>query len=528
MIHAKLDIAAEAVSPAHVIVRQSIFEPTKFHIDLAPTTKPAEALKRAKAWLRQPFTLSLVGGGRTSTYKGLITKVTVRPGVIALSGRSPWALLDQAIRSRGFADKTGKEIMEEVFSAYGKELLVCVSGRPRAGKYAYLAQSGQTDMDIIRYISSYEGLLVRDRGGMLVVGPEPEGKVVLSATQLPNGPGMVTIEPSSAVAEAVGCCDETHQSVEASTDGAGMKGLLAEACWAAGKAPGARSRLLVHSRGDAEAMHNLVSAWSRSAAAEVVQYHLETDVPGVEHGAELSLPGHPFVDESDGLLVVAQVVSQWASGEFHSQVLAVPAAVAPGLIGVPTRAALLVEAAEVVSTDDPLKLGRVRLRLPHDVSPGPWARVAHSGAGPGRGSAWTPRVGDEVLVTFLGDQDRPVVLGGLYHAEAPPSFETSNGSEEVILVRTPQGEVRAVESKGTSYLKVAWQGHSLTLREAGEGEPSAALVVQGDVLIQGKNVRIKGETIRIDAEGEAVVAGRTTAVSASDHLGLKANQIDIN
>ncbi|WP_414538846.1 type VI secretion system Vgr family protein [Stenotrophomonas forensis] len=75
-------------------------------------------------------------------------------------------------------------------------------------------------------------------------------------------------------------------------------------------------------------------------------------------------------------------------------------------------------------------LGRIRVRFPlMDATGRPahsaWLRVAQRFAGPGVGSQFLPRVGQEVLVGFLeGDVQRPIVLGALYNGrgENDPSL----------------------------------------------------------------------------------------------------------
>ncbi|MFG6447109.1 type VI secretion system Vgr family protein [Roseateles sp. BYS180W] len=80
-----------------------------------------------------------------------------------------------------------------------------------------------------------------------------------------------------------------------------------------------------------------------------------------------------------------------------------------------------VQTAHVVGTGGPVHSDRdqrVRLRFvwQRDDAATPWVRVAQSLAGANWGSAFTPRVGQEVLVGFVGaDIDRPVVLGALYN-----------------------------------------------------------------------------------------------------------------
>lgn len=73
---------------------------------------------------------------------------------------------------------------------------------------------------------------------------------------------------------------------------------------------------------------------------------------------------------------------------------------------------------------------RVRVRFPWDqraVGPGPssmWIRVSQSWAGPSFGALAMPRVGHEVLVSYLqGDPERPVIVGRVYNARCPPPYD---------------------------------------------------------------------------------------------------------
>ncbi|AKO01418.1 type VI secretion system tip protein VgrG [Xanthomonas oryzae pv. oryzicola] len=101
-------------------------------------------------------------------------------------------------------------------------------------------------------------------------------------------------------------------------------------------------------------------------------------------------------------------------------------------------------------------LGRIRVRFhfQHAASApaaqdSTWLRVAQRYAGPGVGSQFLPRIGQEVLVGFLeGDIDRPVVLGALY-----------NGKGEAGVPATPGGS--SAEADTGLYAK------------AGDGRPSA-------------------------------------------------------
>lgn len=59
----------------------------------------------------------------------------------------------------------------------------------------------------------------------------------------------------------------------------------------------------------------------------------------------------------------------------------------------------------------------------HDDRSSCFMRVSQPWAGPGFGAQFLPRVGAEVVVTFLdGDPDRPLVVGSVYNGTHPPPF----------------------------------------------------------------------------------------------------------
>jgi len=60
-----------------------------------------------------------------------------------------------------------------------------------------------------------------------------------------------------------------------------------------------------------------------------------------------------------------------------------------------------------------------------------WIRVAQAWAGPGFGAQFLPRVGTEVVITFLdGDPDRPLVIGSVYNGTHPPPFGLPNSKNK--------------------------------------------------------------------------------------------------
>lgn len=94
-------------------------------------------------------------------------------------------------------------------------------------------------------------------------------------------------------------------------------------------------------------------------------------------------------------------------------------------------------AGEEIHTD---QYGRVKVyffwdrRDKEDDTASCWLRVAQGWAGNGFGSLAIPRVGSEVLVSFLeGDPDRPVVTGRVYHADMGLPCDLPSGKTTTVL-----------------------------------------------------------------------------------------------
>ncbi len=92
----------------------------------------------------------------------------------------------------------------------------------------------------------------------------------------------------------------------------------------------------------------------------------------------------------------------------------------PVIVGAQT-AVVVGKSGEEIFTD---KYGRIKVKFHWDRKGKPdetascFIRVAHGWAGKGWGAFYLPRIGQEVIVSFLdGDPDRPIVTGSVYNAE---------------------------------------------------------------------------------------------------------------
>ncbi|PJF46921.1 MAG: hypothetical protein D6709_07670 [Chloroflexi bacterium] len=188
----------------------------------------------------------------------------------------------------------------------------------------------------------------------------------------------------------------------------------------------------------------------------------------------------------------------------------------------------------VTNNNDPLGLGRVKVRLPH-LGPMPpieshWCRVAAPMAGAMRGFYAIPEVNDEVLVAFEhGDVNYPYVLGALWNnVDRPPKpssavvmggkvsqriFKTASGSQ-LIFDDTPNAEKITLVDKT--------QANSIVIDAAPPG--AIKLTVNGTCVIDAKGkVEIKSasQDVEVSCLNFKVTANATIQMKANAQMQLE-------
>ncbi|HEX2095267.1 MAG TPA: phage baseplate assembly protein V [Longimicrobiaceae bacterium] len=201
--------------------------------------------------------------------------------------------------------------------------------------------------------------------------------------------------------------------------------------------------------------------------------------------------------------------------------------------------------AEVTANEDPKKLGRVRVRYrwQDKGKQTGWIRVAVAHGGNGRGTIFTPEVGDEVLVGFEhGDPERPYVLGSLWNGKdlAPQIPEvkriitrsgntiqmTDTAGKEVVEIFSAEGKCLlqlASDVGGTPTLTIHSEG-DVSIEAKGEIRLSCARLVEkvsGDAAREvggDATLKVSGKLTEKAGGDVAVAAGMNAAVTAGMNL----------
>ncbi|MCX7130279.1 type VI secretion system tip protein TssI/VgrG [Aeromonas sp.] len=158
--------------------------------------------------------------------------------------------------------------------------------------------------------------------------------------------------------------------------------------------------------------------------------------------------------------------------------------------------------------------GRVKLQFPwdrygssNDMS-SCWVRVSQGWAGGQYGMMAIPRIGHEVIVSFLeGDPDQPIVTGRTFHATNRPPYELpANKTRTVLRTETHQGEgfneLRFEDQAGQEEIYI-------------HGQKDLNVLIENDAAWHIKH----DEHRDIDNE-------RVTRIKANDHLTVEGEKRD--
>jgi type VI secretion system secreted protein VgrG len=260
------------------------------------------------------------------------------------------------------------------------------------------------------------------------------------------------------------------------------------------------------------------------------------DCGGLRTGAKFKLSGHPqsAFNTPDYAIVGTQhtITSNLyeSGGEGPSMLVSIeaidaktrfrPARVTPKPIIQGTQTAMVVGASgDEIYTD---QYGRVKVQFPwdrygkKDENSSCWMRVAQVWAGKNWGAMHIPRVGQEVLVSFLeGDPDRPIITGRVYNGDSmPPYALPTNMTQSGITSRSTKGgssenfnEIRFEDKKGSELVNV-------------QAEKDFNSLVKNDETSEVKHDRTDkvdhDETVTIGNDQSTTIKGQETRKVAKD------------
>jgi len=358
----------------------------------------------------------------------------------------PWLWwLTLASNNRVFQNLATSDIVTTIFKAHGFtdfQLKLTGSYTPRE----YCVQYGETDFAFVSRLLEEEGIFWffthEDGKHTLILGDSNDAFV-----PIPNGPKVTYLGQRMGERELHGIrsgqvCVQAVAGVYRATDyefTTPTTSLYDQAEAVAGprsiyEHPGGYN---TKARGDALTKQRVDSLRSQEK-----RFVGESDCRWLVPGHWFTLAGHD--DPTLNIDWVVTAVTHEASHDsYRNRFEAIPKATPyrPARVTpkprMHTQTALVVgKSGEEIWTD---QYGRIKLQFPwdrdgkNDESSSCWVRVVLPWSGKGFGMQFVPRIGQEVIVTFIdGDPDRPLVTGCVYNGDnalpyALPANQTQSG-----------------------------------------------------------------------------------------------------
>jgi type VI secretion system secreted protein VgrG len=435
--------------------------PYRYEVDLAlPSSSPLLEVMSA-AVLGQEAKLTLAEVGYERVVHGFVTSVgNGRPldaetTVVSVEIVPRLSLLGLRTHSRIFQDKTGPEVIKLVLDEWGvgnrADLTQSYDHRP------YVTQYKETDLAFVERLLAEEGIATFfDQSG------DAEVLVLLDAptSYLSIGPRHYRGFAGGMAEDEIASFD-VHRRVRPTAARLGdfdfRRPLLQLRALELVKEEPAgvfqrfgTERFARYFHGDIAERARPTELEVDPAQARTVLEQLRADVvlgKGVAHSRQLSpglsfqLDGHPVPSSNRGFAVTAVEIEgtipyhggdakETATTTFEcvpDDVVLRPPFIAQTLRQVSETATVVGPGAEEIWVDEH---ARVQVVFHWDLEPRgadgnmAWLRVSQPWAGANWGAQFIPRVGMEVIVTFLGgDPDRPIITGAVYNGTHPTPFQ---------------------------------------------------------------------------------------------------------
>jgi type VI secretion system secreted protein VgrG len=366
----------------------------------------------------------------------------------------PWLWwLTLASNNRVFQNLSTSDIVTTIFKAHGFTdfaLKLTGSYTPRE----YCVQYGETDFAFVSRLLEEEGIFwffTHEEGKhTLVLGDSND-----AFAQIPNGPKINYLGQQMGERELHGIrsgqvCMQAVAGVYRATDyefTTPTTSLYSQAEAVAGprsmyEHPGSYN---AKARGD-----TLTKQRVDGLRSQEKRFVGESDCRWLVPGHWFTLAGHD--DSTLNIDWVVTAVTHEASHEnYQNRFEAIPKATpfrpqrtTPKPRMHPQTALVVGKAGEEIWTD---QYGRIKLQFPwdrdgkNDETSSCWVRVVLPWSGKGFGMQFVPRIGQEVIVTFIdGDPDRPLVTGCVYNGDnALPYALPANQTQSGIKTQSSKG-----------------------------------------------------------------------------------------
>jgi len=550
---------------------------------------PFDRVEGAKAPLMQAAPLNFLGQpisvniepdkqfkyGETTgfDFKGVLTelgtgKESDLSNSLTMQGYGMCGHLAGRIQKRTFRQQTLQAIFEQVLADYPTNLLVRKLAPRHRSPIAYVVQYQESDFTFLSRLACEYGEWFYYDGTVLHLGSPPDAPAIEFVADGVHNNFHLGLELTATKVKFYEYNYQRHERFTASTQSQQVPGaskhpfvqlVMQKADKLFPHESRTRAEVPVQSQGE---LAEEAATFRAQRVADMVALQGSSDNPALQLGRVIRATGpglgSAHLHTADfGTYRVVEVTHTIDAGGMYSNTFTA----LPHLLEVPPLNPNYIpptgsqELAEVIDTQDPAHLGRVRVRFDWDVdqpqqAESDWLRVLTPYAGDGKGQLFTPEVGSQVLVAYEHNlAEQPLVLGNLFHANNKQKakytnegnhlkgMQTAGGNKVVMSDKKGQQTILLSNSnnKGTA-VEVGFKGDgSITIKSNGPVtvlSPTITLEAgeKGEIKLHAKNITLEAEnelkanaaTVTIVGSQSAEVSGQTLMLAAQTSAKLKA------
>jgi type VI secretion system secreted protein VgrG len=477
----------------------------------------------------------IVDSSRLLEFIGIVTEVSLDNSIdgintVLVTAHSPTLLLDGPKQNALYHELSASDIIESVVRNYP----ITVSGvATTPGTLKFSIQYRETDYQYVMRLATTNGLFACYDGKEYKV--DKAGSAASQELVWRESLGVFSIGLGSSV-EKFGSQVFDYskkETYEGETSGALRTSLsdLSKVSHDASKKMFPNVSFTPLLQVDSQAiLDNTLEAVRGSSVGKMITCQGESIIPAVAVGHCVKIKG---MDKLDGQYWVKSVKHFFdESGKYYNAFACTPLDLAfpeRKFLGTPFTD---LQPALVTDTDDPDKLGRVKVRFVWNVKegspaePGIWVRLLTLHAGENKGWYCIPEIDDEVMVGFEhGDPSRPVILGCLYNGKDVPPVDHPVGwdgkKNNLKLFRTKSGnEIYFSDDSGSEAIVIVQKDNKNTITLSLDG-PKIAIESEGDISLKAANISLEstsGDITLKSAAGLKAESTQDTEIKASGSM----------
>ena len=531
--------------------------------------------KAPQQFLGQEITVAIAtdkdfeqSGHQSFDFKGLVTEIGTSKesdlsNGLTVHGYSPCCQLATGVQKRTFINQTLTAIFEQVLAAVPANRLERQLNPNHKKPIAYAVQYKESDFTFLSRLAAEYGEWFFHDGLMLRLGLPAGGKELDFVADGVHNSFHLGLSLGATRVKFYEYNYQNNQHYSASTKDQDVPAVNRHAF---GKLALEQSERLFpqESRTMAEVLIKSESELTQEAkdfkaqrAADLIALQGSSDNPSVQLGCIVKVSGQGLGSNAQQaedfgtyrVVEVAHTVDE--AGNYSNTFTAIPHFLEiPPLNPHYAPPAGLQELAEVIDTDDPGRLGRVRVRYywsvaqPQDAESA-WIRVMTPYSGDGKGQLFTPEVGSQVLIGYeQGLAEFPLVLGNLFHAQNKQGAKYTNAENALKGLQTAGGNKFVMsDAQGAQTIHISNSNNKGTAVEVGfKGDGSITIKSNGPVTVLSPTITLEAgnkgtiqlhaKTITMDAEEEfaltsksksiTLTAKQNIAAEATENMNLKA------